>query len=86
MDDSEAPDSARTPARAPRLARLCASCAGAVVVATYAAAQVDLWRRHRPGIAPEVYLLPQATQIWLPGLAGAALLAAAAVWLRRRST
>ena len=60
----------------PRLpVRIFATLALGAGVATYAAVQIDLVRRHFPGIAPEKYWLPQARQITLPGL-GATLLCA----------
>jgi hypothetical protein len=55
-----------------------------VLVVTFLMAQIDLWRRHRPGMSPGRYILPQATQILLPGLAAAAILAIAATIVHRR--
>jgi len=64
--------------------RLLGTLSVLVLVVTFLMAQIDLWRRHRPGLSPERYLLPQATQIWLPGLVAAALLAVAATIVHRR--
>jgi hypothetical protein len=66
-------------------ARLAATGAVLAVAGTYLAAQVDYVRRHRPGVSPERYLVPQLTQIWLPGLALAATLAVITIVLRRRA-
>jgi H+/Cl- antiporter ClcA len=71
----------QTPAKS---VRLLATLGVWVLVATFLLAQIDLWRRHRPGLSPLRYLWPQATQIWLPGLCTALLLAIAAVVLHRR--
>jgi hypothetical protein len=51
---------------------------------TFLAAQIDFVRRHRFGIAPEKYWLPQLSRIWLPGLGAALVLAAIAFVLHRR--
>jgi hypothetical protein len=53
------------------------------LVGTYVAAQVDFVRRHHPGVDPVIYWLPQVEQIWLPGLAGTAVLAVVAFALER---
>lgn len=47
-------------------------------VTTYVAVQVDLLRRHFPGIEPSVYWAPQVKQITLPGLGATLLLTVAA--------
>jgi hypothetical protein len=52
--------------------------------ATFLAAQIDFARRNHIGIAPERYWLPQARQIWLPGLGISLVLAAVAFVLHRR--
>lgn len=67
-----------------RATRVLAALSLLAAVGTYAAAQVDFVRRHRPGIAPGRYWIPQLTQIWLPGLVGAAVLAVAALVIHRR--
>jgi hypothetical protein len=79
----EGRDSDRAPlARGPRVL---ASLAVLALAATYAAAQVDLVRRHHPGIPPARYWVPQLERVWLPGLGATLLLAAAAFVLHRRS-
>ena len=75
------PPAVRT--RAEQAVRVFASLALLALVGTYVAAQVDLVRRHHPGVDPVRYWLPQLSQIWLPGLAGAAVLAAVAFALER---
>lgn len=90
MANADAPGEGRAegapgPRRASLAVRLLASLAVLVVAATYVAAQADLLRRHRPGIAPGVYWTPQLLQIWLPGLAAAAALGGAAFVLHRRA-
>ncbi len=67
-----------------KLVRVFGTLSVLVLVATFLMAQVDLWRRHRPGLSPLRYLLPQATQIWLPGLSAALILAVAATVAYRR--
>jgi hypothetical protein len=62
-----------------------ASFAVLALAGTYVAAQIDLVRRHTPGIAPTHYWLPQLAQIWRPGLAAAAIFALAAFVLHRAS-
>ena len=64
--------------------RLCFALALVAVVGTYVAAQVDFWRRHKPGIAPEIYLGPQFLQVWLPGILLTAILVLAGFVLHRR--
>jgi hypothetical protein len=68
--------------------RLLATLSVAAFVTTYVATEVDLVRRHFPGIEPAKYWLPQFRQITLPGL-GATLLCAVLAYtlhrLRRRS-
>lgn len=66
------------------LARLLASAAVLAAAGTYLLAQVDLHRRHHPGVLPSRYLWPQLVRIWLPGLTLTATLAVLALWLRRR--
>lgn len=73
--DLDAPPAERPPA----LARWSLGLAIGTAVATYLAAQVDFWRRHRPGVAPNIYLAPQLWQIWVPGLAIASGLALVAL-------
>lgn len=55
--------------------------AGAVlaVAGTYLAARIDFVQRHRPGIEPARYYLPQLVHVWLPGLGLAAALLVAAL-------
>ena len=68
--------------------RIFATIAVAAFVTTYVAVEVDLLRRHFPGIDPVKYWLPQLRQITLPGLGAAALcslIAFALHRLRRRS-
>ena len=68
----------------PNLAvRLLATLALAAFVTTYVATEVDLVRRHFPGIEPAKYWLPQLRQITLPGLAAALLCAVLAYTLHR---
>ncbi len=66
-----------------RAVRLFATLAVVALVATYVAAQVDFLRRHRPGIAPFKYWLPQARLIWAPGLGLALVCALTAFALHR---
>ncbi|MDX2021304.1 MAG: hypothetical protein SF187_13775 [Deltaproteobacteria bacterium] len=68
----------------PRLGRWLASASLVTCVATFVAVEADFVRRHRPGVNPDAYLRPQAMQILAPGLGGAAGLAAAAAWVKRR--
>jgi hypothetical protein len=75
------PPAVRTPAE--QAVRVFASLALLALVGTYVAAQVDFVRRHHPGVDPVRYWLPQLSQIWLPGLAGAAVLAVVAFALER---
>jgi hypothetical protein len=63
--------------------RVFASLAVLALVGTYVAAQVDLVRRHQPGIAPARYWAPQLLQIWVPGLAATLVLASVAFALER---
>jgi hypothetical protein len=84
------PEARRPPAERPvdRRARVLAALAVLTVAGTYLAAQVDFLRRHTlgfPPIEPRRYWLPQVTHIWLPGLAAAVVLAAAAFVLHRRN-
>ena len=81
MPGSPTPPAART--RVEQAVRVFASLALLALVGTYVAAQVDLVRRHHPGVAPARYWLPQLSQIWLPGLAAAAMRAAVAFALER---
>jgi hypothetical protein len=68
--------------------RILVTLALAAFVTTFVALEVDLLRRHFPGIEPGKYWLPQINQITLPGL-GATLLCAGLAFalhhLRRRS-
>lgn len=66
-------------------ARVAATLAVLAVAATYLAAQIDYVRRHRPGVEPQRYLVPQLTQIWLPGLCVAAALSLIAWGCWRRA-
>jgi hypothetical protein len=75
------PPAART--RIEQAVRVFASLALLALVGTYVAAQVDFVRRHHPGVDPTRYWLPQLSQIWVPGLAGAAVLAVVAFVLER---
>jgi hypothetical protein len=54
------------------------------VASTFLLAQIDFARRHRIGLAPERYWLPQLRQIWLPGLGVALVLGGIALVLHRR--
>ena len=72
------------PRTAFRVVRLLASASLVAFVGTFAAAEADFVRRHRPGTAPQTYLRPQAEQILAPGLGMAVSLAAAAAWLAHR--
>jgi hypothetical protein len=72
----------RLPARGPRVL---ASFAVLALAATYLAAQIDLMRRHHPGIPPARYWWPQLERVWLPGLTATLALAVAAFVLHRRS-
>jgi|GEM_PF-1616557 len=91
MDDAGPSNfhSLRPPAkRMPFYVRFLASTALVLVVGTFVATATDFVRRHRPGIAPEAYLLPQAQQILLPGLGIASLVgscAAVASYRHRRN-
>jgi hypothetical protein len=55
-----------------------------VAAATVLLAQIDFARRHRIGIPPERYWLPQLQQIWAPGLGLALVLSVVALVLHRR--
>jgi hypothetical protein len=66
-----------------RAVRVLATLAVLALVGSYVAAQVDFLRRHQPGIPPVRYWLPQLRTIWGPGLAAAAVCAAAALILHR---
>jgi hypothetical protein len=96
MDSSSAADSEEDTERSPAFegsgptnlgaspsVRLFATLAVVALVATYVAAQVDFLRRHKPGIAPLRYWLPQARLIWGPGLALALVCALTAFALHR---
>ncbi len=72
---------APAPKRAPRIF---AALALLVVAATYLSAQLDFARRHRIGMPPARYWLPQLRQIWLPGCGLALVLGAIALVLHRR--
>ena len=75
------------PSLAPTLAvRVCATVALLAVVGTFVAAQIDFLRRHKPGITPARYVLPQLWQVWLPGLGVALLFAGLAFFLHRSAT
>ena len=73
---------------APLVVKLFATLSVGAFAITFTATEVDLVRRHFPGIEPGKYWLPQFRQITLPGL-GATLLCAALAYtlhrLRRRS-
>jgi hypothetical protein len=73
-----------TTAPSSRGPRVFASLASLAFAATFLAAQIDFARRNHIGIAAERYWLPQALQIWLPGLAVGLVLAAVAFVLHRR--
>ncbi|HEY0709244.1 MAG TPA: hypothetical protein VGG33_20710 [Polyangia bacterium] len=69
--------------------RIFATLALAAAVTTYVAVEVDLVRRHFPGVDPLRYWLPQLQQVTLPGLGAtaiAALLALGIYKLQRRRT
>jgi hypothetical protein len=70
-----------SPKRSPRIF---AALAILTVAATFLLAQLDFARRHRIGIPPERYWLPQLRQIWLPGLGVALVLGVIALVLHRR--
>lgn len=72
------------PTPSPRLPRLMSAAAVLAVAATFLFAQIDFARRHRIGISPERYWMPQLLQIWLPGLGLATALAVLALVLHRR--
>jgi hypothetical protein len=67
-----------------RASRVLAAAALLALAATFLLAQVDFARRHRIGIAPERYWVPQLLQIWLPGLGLALVLGVIALVLHRR--
>jgi hypothetical protein len=67
-----------------RSVRVLAALALLAAAGGYVAARIDFVRRHRPGMAPSDYWLPQITHIWLPGL-GASLGLGLAAWLLHRS-
>jgi hypothetical protein len=75
------PPAART--RVEQAVRVFASLALLALIGTYVAAQVDFVRRHHPGVPPARYWLPQLSQIWMPGLAGTAVLVLVAFVLER---
>jgi hypothetical protein len=82
---SSAPEAAPgTTGAAGRWARLTLTLALCALVITYVAAQVDFLRRHQPGITPARYWWPQATHIWMPGLAATVVLAVIGLLLARR--
>jgi hypothetical protein len=75
MDDSSHANT--PPARAhtkglPLFIRLLASSAVVALVGTFVATEIDFIRRHRPGVSPEAFLVPQALQILAPGIGLAA--------------
>jgi hypothetical protein len=74
-DQAEASRADPEPATSGRAVRVLATIAVLALVGSYVAAQVDFLRRHQPGIAPLRYWLPQARNIWAPGL-GLALVSA----------
>lgn len=68
----------------PRLpARIFATLALCAVVATYVAVEVDIVRRHHPGIEPAKYWKPQWEQVIMPGLAAALFCAIVALVLHK---
>jgi hypothetical protein len=73
----------------PRIGAPVRALSGLAIIAlsgTFLAAQIDFVRRHTMGIPPldvRKYYLPQLTHIWIPGLAGALVLALAAALLHR---
>jgi hypothetical protein len=73
---------------APLVVKLFATLSVGAFAITFVAIEIDLVRRHFPGIEPGKYWLPQFRQITLPGL-GATLFCAALAYalhrLRRRS-
>jgi hypothetical protein len=68
-----------------RTVRILGALATLSLAGTYLAAQIDFLRRHRPGIAPERYWMPQVSHIWLPGLAATLIFCLAAFALHRRA-
>jgi hypothetical protein len=68
-----------------RRVRILAALATLSLPATYLVAQIDFVRRHRPGMPPHQYWLPQLTRIWLPGLAATLIFALSAFALHRRA-
>ncbi len=83
----EPPASAETApegVRPDRAGRVAAALSLLAAVGTYLAAQIDFYRRHRPGIEPLSYWRPQLMQVLLPGVAATALLAMVAFVLCRR--
>jgi hypothetical protein len=81
MTGHPSPPAARS--RVEQAVRVFASLALLALVGTYVAAQVDFVRRHHPGVDPIKYWVPQVQQIWLPGLAGTAVLVVVAFALER---
>lgn len=73
----------RATPRASVVVRLFATLAVAAAVTTYVAVEVDLVRRHFPGVDPIKYWLPQVQQITLPGLGATCLFALLALGLHR---
>ena len=68
----------------PLPARITAALAVIATAGTFVAAQIDFVRRHRPGIPPDRYVVPQITHIWLPGLGLALALGVTAFVLARK--
>jgi hypothetical protein len=69
--------------------RIFATFALVAAVTTYVAVEVDLIRRHFPGVDPLRYWLPQLQQVTLPGLGAVAICALVALAihkLQRRRT
>jgi hypothetical protein len=73
-----------TPSSSQRCSRIVGSLACLASASTFLAAQIDFVRRHRFGISPEKYWLPQLSRIWIPGLGFTLVLGVFAFALHRR--